>query len=374
MTDRLNRSMWLLAIFLLFVGVPFGSSTGAGDARLDRTKLLIYRDSAGHARPVRSVANWQKRRVAILAGMVKVMGPLPDDSKRCQLEIQVQEETDCGSYVRRLITYRSEPGSRVPAYLLVPKTALAGGQVLPAVLCLHPTDDRVGHKVVVGLGGRPNRQYAQELAERGYVTLAPAYPLLANYQPDLKKLGYQSGTMKAIWDNIRGIDLLESLPYVKSSGVGAIGHSLGGHNAVYTAVFDQRIKVVVTSCGLDSYLDYKDGDIRGWTSTRYMPKLLDYKDQLAAIPFDFHELIGALAPRYCFISAPLHDSNFKCQSVDRVVTAAAQIYRLYGVSERLRVQHPDCDHDFPFQMRQAAYGLLDTVLKEGVSTGGPEIE
>ena len=75
-------------------------------------------------------------------------------------------------------------------------------------------------------------------------------------------LGYESGTMKAIWDNIRAIDLLETLPYVKRGPVGAIGHSLGGHNSVYTAVFEPRIGVVVSSCGLDSYIDYKDGKSR----------------------------------------------------------------------------------------------------------------
>ena len=52
---------------------------------------------------------------------------------------------------------------------------------------------------VVGLGGKPNRQYASELAERGYVTLAPNYPRLAKYQPDLKALGWESGTLKAVW-------------------------------------------------------------------------------------------------------------------------------------------------------------------------------
>src|SRR5258706_8456272 len=56
------------------------------------------------------------------------------------------------------------------------------------------------------------------------------------------------GTMKAIWDNIRGLDLLETLPYVKKGKVGAIGHSLGGHNAIYTAVFDDRIKIGRASC------------------------------------------------------------------------------------------------------------------------------
>jgi pimeloyl-ACP methyl ester carboxylesterase len=39
-------------------------------------------------------------------------------------DLQIEQETDCGSYVRRSITYSAEPGSRVPAYLLVPKAAL----------------------------------------------------------------------------------------------------------------------------------------------------------------------------------------------------------------------------------------------------------
>lgn len=330
--------------------------------RLDRNNLLIYRDARGEIQPVRSVGDWQQRRAAVLAGMQQIMGPLPDDAKRCPLDVRIKEEVDCGSYVRRLITYASEPGGSVPAYLLIPKRALEGKAKAPAVLCLHPTDNRIGHKVVVGLGGRPNRQYAQELAERGYVTLAPSYPLLANYQPDLEKLGYQSGTMKAISDNVRGIDLLESLPYVKGGGVGAIGHSLGGHNAVYTAVFDPRIRVIVTSCGLDSYLDYKDGDIKGWTSDRYMPKLSAYRDRLEEIPFDFHEMIAALAPRHCFISAPVGDSNFKWDSVDRIAEAASAVYRLHGAAGNLRVEHPDCDHDFPPEMRQIGYQLFDAVL------------
>jgi dienelactone hydrolase len=277
--------------------------------------------------------------------------------------MRIEEEVDAGSYLRRLISYAAEPGSRVPAYLLVPKAALASKVKAPAVLCLHPTDNQIGHKVVVGLGGRANRQYAAELADRGYVALAPAYPLLAQYQPDLKALGYQSGTMKAIWDNIRGLDLLESLPFVRAGVFGAIGHSLGGHNSVYTAVFDSRIQAVVSSCGLDSYRDYKDGDIRGWTSDRYMPRLLAYRDRLAEVPFDFPEMIGALAPRMCFISAPLKDDNFKWASVDRIAAAARPVYRLYGGEKNLIVEHPDCAHDFPDEVRQTSYRILDRQLR-----------
>ncbi len=206
--------------------------------------------------------------------------------------------------------------------------------------------------------------------KRGYVTLAPNYPLLAKYQPDLKKLGWESGTLKAVWDNIRGLDLLETLPFVKPGKFGVIGHSLGGHNSVFTAVFDERIKAVVSSCGLDSFLDYYGGDEKvwmpekGWTQTRYMPKLAGYRNRLDEIPFDFHELIGALAPRDVLIIAPKKDHNFQFASVDRIIEAARPVYALYGHADNLRLEHPDCTHDFPVEMREKAYVLFDTVLKK----------
>ena len=326
--------------------------------RISRTNLLLYAGSEGVS-VVKSIPDWLQRRAAIVAAMQTVMGPLPGKEKRCPLDARIEEEVDCGSYIRRFITYASEPGSRVPAYLLVPKRALANGTPVPAVLCLHQTH-ALGQKVVVGLGQSTNDEYGVELVQRGYVTLAPAYPLLANYQPDVRSLGYQSGTMKAIWDNMRGLDLLSSFPFVRTNGFGAIGHSLGGHNSIYTAVFDERIKVIVSSCGFDSFTDYMGGNIKGWTSQRYMPKLLDYS--LAEIPFDFHELIGALAPRPCFINAPLGDTNFKWRSVDAVAESAAGVYKLYGVLNRLRVEHPDCGHLFPREMREAAYEILDENL------------
>ncbi|WP_417730106.1 alpha/beta hydrolase family protein [Rosistilla oblonga] len=337
--------------------------------RLPQTEILAYRAADGAIQTAQSPAEWEARRREVLAGMEAIMGAMPGEEKRVPLDVRIDSEVDCGSYVRRLITYQSEPGSRVPAYLSIPKALLADdAKPAAAVLCLHPTDNSVGHKVVVGLGGKANRQYAAELAERGFVTLAPSYPLLANYQPDLEALGWTSGTLKAIWDNMRGIDLLQSLPYVRKESIGAIGHSLGGHNAVYTAVFDPRIGAIVSSCGLDSFLDYY-GSVpsvwqlgSGWTSTRYMPRLAEYRGRLEEIPFDFHELIAALAPRPMLIVAPLHDSNFQHDSVDRVADTAKKVYQLHNAADRLQVEHPDCDHDFPEAMRLKAYKLFTDTL------------
>lgn len=361
MTSRL--SSWLC------LGLSTVATLLSAADRLPRENLLLFHDAAGSVRKVQSPADWQRRRAEILTGMQSVMGPLPVGITNA-LNPRVLEEADCGSYLRRLITYESEPGMPVPAYLCVPKSVLNGTKKAPAILCLHPTDNKIGHKVVVGLGGRANRQYAQELAERGHVTLSPGYPLLANYQPELKQSACTSGTMKAIHDNRRGLDLLETLPFVNSSrGFGVIGHSLGGHNSIYTAVFDERIKAVVSSCGFDSYLDYYDGADRvwhygkGWCQDRYMAKLADYRGRRDEIPFDFHEMIGALAPRPFFVNAPLGDSNFRWRSVDKVIEAARAAYQLFGVSDHIQVEHPDCAHDFPDAIRMQAYEMFDRVLR-----------
>ncbi|MBP85926.1 MAG: pectic acid lyase [Planctomycetaceae bacterium] len=90
--------------------------------------------------------------------------------------------------------------------------------------------------------------------------------------------------------------------------------------------------MLASSCGFDSYLDYYDGAERvwyfgkGWCQIRYMPRLSDYRGKLEEIPYDFHELLGALAPRPLFVNAPLHDSNFRWKSVDQCAAAEALVY------------------------------------------------
>ena len=349
--------------------VAFILATPEKVRRLPPFDLLVYRDASGTLDPVRTAGDWQKRRETILRGAEKVMGTFPKVKKRPLLKVETIKETDANSYVRRSITYTSSAKCRVPAHLCIPKKVLSGKAKARAVLCLHPTDNKVGRKVVLGLGGRAGRAYAAELAERGFVTLSPAYPLLADYQENPGKHGFESGTMMAIWDNSRALDLLESLPYVDSSnGFGVIGHSLGGHNAIFTAAFEKRISAVAVSCSFDSFPDYYDGNEknwvfgRGWCQTRYMPRMADYKGRLSEIPFDFPELLGALAPRHVFISAPKGDSNFRWKSAGRCSASASKIYSLLKANENLVIRHPECGHDFPKELRAEAYSFLSAAL------------
>ncbi|MCX6620087.1 MAG: alpha/beta fold hydrolase [Acidobacteria bacterium] len=289
----------------------------------------------------------------VRAGMREVMGPLPKFPRK-RTPCRVVEESDAGKYMRRKILYSAEPGDEVPAYLLIPHSARRA----PAMLCLHQTT-KIGKAEPAGLGGKPNLHYAHELAERGYVALAPDYPNFGDYRFDPYTHGYQSASMKGIWNHLRAVDLLSSLGEVDRRRIGVIGHSLGGHNSLFAAAFEPRLRAVVTSCGFTSFPKYRNGDMSGWSHKGYMPKIETvYGKSPARMPFDFPELLAALAPRSVFINAPTRDSNFDVSGVDDCVNRARPL-----LGDRLVVVHPDCEHDFPPAVREQAYGFLNGALR-----------
>jgi dienelactone hydrolase len=348
-----------IAILMLLLNTDEPKSTPPFYA--DKSKLLIYLDPAGKEHPVKTAADWQRRRQHILANMQQVMGPLPEESKKVPLDVQITEEKKTDQWILKKLTFAVEKGDRVPAYLFLPRGA-AGKR--PAVLCLHQTNGKLGKAEPAGLGGNPNLHYALHLAERGYVTLALDYPNFGEYAIDVYQRGYQSASMKAIWNNMRAIDLLQSLPEVDPDRIGCIGHSLGGHNTMFTAVFDQRIKALVSNCGFNSFAKYYGGNLKGWSHTGYMPRIASaYELKPEKMPFDFTEVVAAFAPRAFLASAPKHDDNFEVSGVEDCIAAAQPVYKLLGAREKLAANYPDCKHDFPPEVRKVAYEWLDRWLK-----------
>lgn len=325
----------------------------------DKQHLLWWRDRSGGDDPVNSAATWAKRRRHILESMQQVMGPL-SPPRNIPLDIRIEEERVFRSYTRRKLTYVAAPGDRVPAYLLIPNTRLARA---PAMLCLHQTTP-AGKNEPAGLEGNPQLRYAAELADRGYVTLVPDYPNFGEYRQDPYAEGYASCTMKGIVNHRRALDLLISLPEVDRRRLGVIGHSLGGHNALFLASFDRRIRAVVTSCGFNSFFKYQGGNLAGWSHAGYMPRIASqFGCDPKQMPFDFTEVLASLAPRPVFINAPLQDDNFEVSGVKDCILAAEPVYKLYDASQNLTVVHPETGHDFPPEIRSAAYAWLDQWLK-----------
>lgn len=337
----------------------------------NRSDLLVYKDDQGALQAVKTAEDWQRRVAHIRSSMEAVMGRLPADSD-LPLDIHYGETTPLRHYTRRHITFTVEQGDRLTGWLLIPH-APNDHPPQAAMICL-PDSSPEGKDNPVGLSDRAEMAYAHELACRGYVCLSLDYPILHSkeYHGDPYQLGYESATMKGIVNHRRGVDLIQSLPFVDRDKIGVIGHSLGGHNALFLAVFDQRIKAVVSSCGFNVFGKHNGGDIRAWSSRYYMPLIKNrFGDDPQEMPFDFTEVLAALAPRPVFANAPLHDQpDFEVSGVRDCFDAATPVYKqLFNAHDNLQPRYPDAGHRFPAAERQAAYAFLDKHLGRQQSNG-----
>ena len=157
---------------------------------------------------------------------------------------------------------------------------------------------------------------------------------------------------------------------MRKARLGAIGHSLGAHNAIYTAVFDPRIQVSFrAAASILTLITTMATPPTGSSMARLVPDPLHAPAGRLSRAAAGHSLrlsridwrAGARDPS---LNAPLRDSNFRSQSVDQVVNAACRRSdRPNGVPQNLRVEHPDCEHDFPLEVRDAAYRFLDQHLR-----------
>lgn len=363
------RSLAIVAL----IGIVFPAALRGAEppAYPSHRELLVYRDAEGKELPVKTPRDWGVRRGHIVAGLEQAMGKLPDRAGLPKPEFKVIEEVAGVGHVRKRISLVSnDPHAaeedRIPAYLYLPTGA---DKPRAAILALHPTS-KVGKDMPAGLSPRANRQYALELAEQGYVVIVPDYPgfgELTGYR--FAEDRHESGTIKGVWNHLRCVDLLVSLPEVDAKRIGVIGHSLGGHNAMFAAVFDERLAAVVSSCGWCSFHEYrgmKNGGMADWASPGYMPHIRDaYQLSPDKQPFDFYEVVAALAPRAFLSISPVKDEDFEVAGVKKVIPAAQKIYELLEAPNSLEVRYPNCNHDFPEDERKAAYAFFRRTLRNG---------
>src|SRR5687767_12817348 len=177
------------------------------------------------------------------------------------LDPRTVSEEDCGGYLRRKLTIQVQPGDRMPAYLLVPKRLK--GRV-PAVICFYGTTSGAGKETTVGLSGsRPgsppekNRAFAVDIAEAGFVALAPDY-LRDGERIEVGMRPYDTTGFyerfpdwsihgKDAWDTMRAVDYLQGLEFVDPDRIGMLGHSYGGHSTIFASALEPRIRAAVAN-------------------------------------------------------------------------------------------------------------------------------
>lgn len=312
---------------------------------------------------------------SIVSRILEVMGPAPREGQSVSLDVRIESESRESGYLRRKISFETEPSGapasdRCFAWVTIPlkegtASVKPSSSRFPAVICLHQTT-RIGKDEPMGLGGLPNLHYAKELASRGFVTLSPDYPNFGDYRCDAYALGYASATMKGIWNHRRAVDVLTSMPEVDPNRIGCVGHSLGGHNTLFLAAFEPRIKAAVSSCGFTLFKYNRHGgeggpgNITDWSHAGYMPRIMErYGARAENMPFEWNDVLSLIAPRPIFINATTQDS-FDVEGVRECEKLIRPIYK--GRDDDFIVRSPDCGHDFPQTVREESYRFLERVL------------
>ena len=176
-----TKKRFIALIGILFLDAIFSITTHAQANKAIETKksnswgLLFYKDQDGTSKPVCTIAEWEQKRLQILDSMQMVMGRLPNRSNLPDFKMQVTDSLKGNNYTRLTINFAVAEKERTYAYLYLPSPKKAH-EKLPAMLVLHGTGDP-GKQLVDGASPLANRALAKELAQRGYIVIAPDYPV-----------------------------------------------------------------------------------------------------------------------------------------------------------------------------------------------------
>jgi hypothetical protein len=350
-----------------------------------KAELINFFDASGGL--ISKTGKWGERRESIQHVLAGFVGAPP--KVKSPLEPKILEETVLDGYTRRKLTYQSEPGERVPAYLLVPNDIQGRA---PVVLCPHQTTTplTIGMKEPAGLNGQPTLHTALHLVKRGYVTFTwdalcfgerhdPARGHYGDAIPFYENHHQWSLLGKMVWDMSRGIDYLETLDFVDSSRIGSVGHSHGGITTLFGMALDDRIKVGASNCGFDTFRI--DGNTWRWShATALLPRLGYYisspyinMDQYRAVPdsetintpLDLHEMLALIAPRPVFFSTSDQDFVFPNGgwSTRQALVRLDPLYRFLNATGRIGSYFFSGGHNFPLEASSKAYAWLDRWLK-----------
>ena len=313
--------------------------------------------------------NWEPLRKEIKDLILRDIGPV-DPPLLGETEFEVLSTVSKEGYTEKKIRYSVSPGELVSAYLLIPDPQRRS---LPGLVVFHQTV-AAGKEEAVGHEGRPSLHFGPELAQRGYVVLAPdsicagervgsasAFDTRPHYQkhPTLSALG------KMIQDGRRAIDILQALPEVDETRIGTIGHSLGAEESLFVAAFDERVQAAAASCGFAPIAVEKNPDRWArdhWFS--YIPRWrIDFRaGRLPA--WDFDDVIPLIAPRGYFNYQTSEDEIFPEGAAAHPLTLSCQeVWKLYDAEGNLRSRLDPGPHDISDEGKTEIYEWMDSILK-----------
>jgi pimeloyl-ACP methyl ester carboxylesterase len=216
---------------------------------------------------------------------------------------------------------------------------------LPTVIWLHGFSYPLGYMWVYHNDLHP----ILALAHAGYAVLAYDQSgfgsRLAETEPFYDRYPHWSHMGRMVEDVRAAVDALQKDGLVDPQKIYVFGYSMGATVGLYAAGLDSRIQGVVSICGFtpmrtDTAARGTGGVARYSYERDLLPRLGFFVGHEAQIPYDFHEVLGLIAPRPAIVVQPQLDRDATPVDVQTAVNEARKVYALYGASEKLGFREP----------------------------------
>lgn len=335
----------LSVLTLLLVGNNYAQETPRRMAEMDRRyreiRHLDLKYEAGQT-PTKEV--WERRAAQLRLQIQGAAGLLPMPA-RGPLNARIFGRIDRGSYTVEKVYFESLPGFYVTGSLFRPKDVK--GKV-PAVLCPHGhwNYGRLENSHLNSTAGR-----AANFAMQGYVAFSYDMVGYGDIGPishrfayghregnDLESLWSINLLGLQLWNSIRSIDLLQSLPEVDGSQISVTGESGGGTQTFLLTAVDERIR----ASGPVNMISYV---MQGGSLCENAPNLRIDTENVE---------IGALAAPRPLIMVSATGDWTKNTWIEEY-PAIRSIYRLFGADDRLTTIQINAPHNYNRDSREAVY-------------------
>ncbi len=340
---RLPKAALLIPVLLFAATVarPAQATIPAKDQRLEvRTLDTPCRFTAPADREDwLARARFLREQVLVSAGLL----PLPE---KTPLAAHVEGRVVRGDYSVETVWFQSRPGFLVTGNLYRP---VGRTGPFPAVLSPHGHWDygRLENSAVASVPGR-----CITLARQGYVVFS--YDMVGYndsrqvdhrlIDPALAQWGIGSLGLH-LWNSIRGLDFLESLPEVDRSRLGCTGASGGGTQAFLLAAVDDRVRVLAP-------VNMISHTMQGGDVCENAPNLrLDTSNM---------ELGALAAPRPLLMVSATGDWTKDTPRVE--FPAVRAVYALLGASDHVATVQFEAEHNYNRDSREAVYAWFSRWL------------
>jgi dienelactone hydrolase len=262
-------------------------------------------------------------------------GPWPDP---CDLCPELRDSIPKEGYSILSVTYRVEPGDRVPAFLLVPD-GVDADHPAPAVAVWHQHNGQwhLGKSEPAGLAGDSMHHSGAALAKEGFVVLCPDALCFEERQSEhlrggdferFEFLRYVVAGKSMAWKNIldmrRAIDYLCQRPEVDSDRIGCYGHSMGSTHTWLVGPWEPRLKCLVGNCCLPTYAAIHRTHLLH-CFPNFLPGLLQYGDT--------PDIAALIAPRALHLNFGELDRGSPIREAREGVQRIARAYREAGAAD-----------------------------------------